>query len=710
MLVSGQLSSQWQATSGPVLRGIYGLDAFKGKYYACLGSGEIYTSSSPAFNWQEIYWTNGMTPSCGSDSQYFYISYVDGIIRTQDGLNWQKIDSIMGHVFCVDKNGILVTDVTIIGNDWYTLLYLSRDHGDTWIHKTIKGGYIYYTALRDTTILLGTPEGKMRISRDFGNTWIDTSVNIPGAWGFVGANANEDFFFLASAGDGIYRSSDAFTWEKVFNCPGVDICKNIGIQDSNICVVADTSVGLLFSKNNGTSWKTVTYDFKYHTRDDIYDNYLNLNYTDNNLILSTNGNGLFVLDTIKQSWIPISVGLSDISVHYLLDSDSALFAGCHWDFDMSVSTDTGRSWNALSEIGWSSSDEMDGMAVNSNMVYSVRGIDGENLGISKSTDYGKTWSQIFKFTTYYVYPIFALDSLICGCMPNGIKLSWDDGVTWTDYVPGAPHDTSTPHGPDLERISNSTDVHFTAFGGMGSELYAGTYRGSLFYSADKGHTWDTLSTPAIDSMITAISVTPTTIVIGTYGQGVFISFDHGQTWNQVNNGIQNFYILTLSVAGSALFVSTLSGTAYSSGDDGQHWQDITDGLAGTRINVICAAKGYLYAGTSGRGIWRRPISDAISAVEHQPENEIPFKFSLSQNYPNPFNPTTTIQFGLPKAENVEIRIVNILGQEVATLVHQYLPAGWHSVQWNASGCASGVYICEMRVGNYEFSKKLLLLR
>lgn len=88
----------------------------------------------------------------------------------------------------------------------------------------------------------------------------------------------------------------------------------------------------------------------------------------------------------------------------------------------------------------------------------------------------------------------------------------------------------------------------------------------------------------------------------------------------------------------------------------------------------------------------------------------PVTFSLLQNYPNPFNPSTTIKYDLPKDSRVSLKLFNIIGQEVATLVNEEQKAGYKSVEWNASGVASGVYFYRLNAGSYTSVKKLLLLK
>jgi hypothetical protein len=89
--------------------------------------------------------------------------------------------------------------------------------------------------------------------------------------------------------------------------------------------------------------------------------------------------------------------------------------------------------------------------------------------------------------------------------------------------------------------------------------------------------------------------------------------------------------------------------------------------------------------------------------------DLPKTFSLSQNFPNPFNPSTTIPFALPKAAYVALKIFDVLGKEVATLVSQNLNAGYYSVVWHAD-VPSGTYIYRLHAGEYVKSKKMVLVR
>jgi hypothetical protein len=100
--------------------------------------------------------------------------------------------------------------------------------------------------------------------------------------------------------------------------------------------------------------------------------------------------------------------------------------------------------------------------------------------------------------------------------------------------------------------------------------------------------------------------------------------------------------------------------------------------------------------------------EGVTSVPEQ--QQLPDDFCLFQNYPNPFNPSTTIEFALPKAAFVTLKVYNLLGEEVATLIAEQRSAGIHKICWNARGLASGVYLYRLEAGNFLQVKKLLLIR
>jgi hypothetical protein len=90
--------------------------------------------------------------------------------------------------------------------------------------------------------------------------------------------------------------------------------------------------------------------------------------------------------------------------------------------------------------------------------------------------------------------------------------------------------------------------------------------------------------------------------------------------------------------------------------------------------------------------------------------EVPREYSLQQNYPNPFNPSTTIRFELPHASRVSLKVYNLLGQEVVTLVDDEMQAGVYEVQFNAASLSSGMYVYRLRAGEYVATKRMILMK
>ena len=91
-------------------------------------------------------------------------------------------------------------------------------------------------------------------------------------------------------------------------------------------------------------------------------------------------------------------------------------------------------------------------------------------------------------------------------------------------------------------------------------------------------------------------------------------------------------------------------------------------------------------------------------------NTIPLEYSLQQNYPNPFNPTSTIVYGIPNNGIVTLRVYNLLGEVMATLVNEEKAAGTYDVEFSAAGLPSGIYFYKLQAGNFVESKKMILLK
>ena len=110
-----------------------------------------------------------------------------------------------------------------------------------------------------------------------------------------------------------------------------------------------------------------------------------------------------------------------------------------------------------------------------------------------------------------------------------------------------------------------------------------------------------------------------------------------------------------------------------------------------------------------------PKGEMLDIEAGKSETLVPDRYLLYQNYPNPFNPTTTIRYGLPERQDVEITIYNILGQRIRTFSYKNQPAGYHELLWDGRNShnitvATGVYIYRMKSADFVNSKKMLLIR
>ena len=149
----------------------------------------------------------------------------------------------------------------------------------------------------------------------------------------------------------------------------------------------------------------------------------------------------------------------------------------------------------------------------------------------------------------------------------------------------------------------------------------------------------------------------------------------------------------------------------TSTNNGANWKGVNTGLPiipGTGVSSFAISGTNLFAGTYTNGVWRRPLSEMIPTGVDERQEQIPYRFALEQNYPNPFNPTTVISYQLAMNSHVTLKVYDILGREVATLVNEEKLAGRYSVQWNAEGFASGMYFCRIQTRDYTSTIKLLL--
>ncbi len=316
---------------------------------------------------------------------------------------------------------------------------------------------------------------------------------------------------------------------------------------------------------------------------------------------------------------------------------------------------------------------------------------GTEDGVYKTTNNGSTWfvaGLAGKDTRAMV--IEADGTILAGTWGAGVYKSVDAGATWL---------------PVGQNFGNAA-VHALVRDANG-DLFCGTFDDGIYRSVDHAATWS--KTAISFRHIWSLGVTSTGILFaGTYGNGVYRSNDNGATWVRMSSGLSNGYIYAVTVdAGDNVYVSTWAGGVFASADMGVTWHPLGMGGFGVSSMVLNPQSNYLYVGTSNGALYM--INSIATGVEGESQ-VLPTEFMLMQNYPNPFNPATSISYALPKSEKVTLKVYDILGSEVATLVNEMQPAGNHVINFDARRLSSGVYFYRIQAGNFTQVKKMVLIR
>jgi hypothetical protein len=194
-------------------------------------------------------------------------------------------------------------------------------------------------------------------------------------------------------------------------------------------------------------------------------------------------------------------------------------------------------------------------------------------------------------------------------------------------------------------------------------------------------------------------------------KGIYRSIDGGESWLQEISKPSTVYGAVTVASDGRIFAGFSSygddnGVLISS-DNGETWVAENTGFTSSHVrSLVQSSHGFVFAGTY-HGVFR---SHAAITDVNSGEGNPPSSFYLSQNYPNPFNPSTTISFSLPHSAGVTLKVLNTLGEEVATLLSGEMETGTHLVQWDATGYPTGVYFYRLQTGTFLETRKLVLLK
>jgi hypothetical protein len=454
-----------------------------------------------------------------------------------------------------------------------------------------------------------------------------------------------------------------------------------------------------------------------------------INLSGTNLFVGTSGDGIFRSTNEGTNWTPVNTGLTNLYVNAFTVSGTNLFSGTEGN-GVFRSTNNGASWSATS-------------ALTDPYVYALAN-SGTNLfagadggGVYLSTNNGTSWTQVSSGLTNTRIRALTISgtNFFTGTFGGGVFLSTNNGTSWTPASTGL------------------TNTYVNAITVSGTNLFAST-EGGIFLSTNNGTTWTAASGGLTNTYTHAIADFGTNLFAGTE-DGVFLSTNNGTNWAQVSTGLTNTVIWALAVSGTYLFagsngngvwrrpldqiipVELISFTAFVSGNsvtlrwttatelnnlgfevqrsiENKDWNAIVfvggKGTTTSSQNYSCVDNSV----SLGKYFYRLKQIDFDGSFSFSDVIEVdlsvPTDFVLEQNYPNPFNPTTTIDFLIVKAEFVSLKVYNLLGNEVATLVNEEKSAGKYTINFNAASLSSGTYFYKIQAGSFIDTKKMIFLK
>lgn len=383
------------------------------------------------------------------------------------------------------------------------------------------------------------------------------------------------------------------------------------------------------------------------------------------------------------------------------------------------------SWNKVygGDGGWCAIDPTNNLVMYEEYVY---------LTIAKTTDGGNTWKGILSsssdssnFIAPFVISPSNPNTLYAGT--KKVLKTTNGGESWFST-----NNNQALNGTNISCIAVSYTSSDTAIAATGQRFEPIKFE--IFSTTNGGTTWTKSESPLPNRYPTdlAFDLTNSRIayaVFSGYGTShVYKSTDAGKTWSDISSDLPDIPTQSVCVDPlnpSDIYVGTDLGV-YRTLNGGINWEPWFDGMPYAMVLDV----GYspidrrIRAATFGNGVYQRKLGPKRTTSVEYVSNTLPQKFSLSQNYPNPFNPTTTFEFTVALAPtlnpspkgggeigaNVSLKIYDVTGKEVATLVDEFKSPGTYRAVWNASNFSSGLYFARMTAGQFTSTRKLLLMK
>ncbi|NOX18076.1 MAG: T9SS type A sorting domain-containing protein [Chlorobi bacterium] len=331
------------------------------------------------------------------------------------------------------------------------------------------------------------------------------------------------------------------------------------------------------------------------------------------------------------------------------------------------------------------------------------GITGD-ARIYKTSNAGTTWQRSDSAFGFFFASLktIELNFAYCSGTEGKIIKTTDQGLTWNHI--------------ETEIFKN------TRYGGLSVIDSISVFTNcddQLLKTTDGGNSWMEINIPNdIPRLwdVKFIDINYGWIVGGT--RSIFQTTNGGETWEDQSpaNSWDSFVSIDACDKNTAVTVSS-AGAVFWTTDGGEDWEEqVSQYSYGDLFKVQMLNE--LDAWAVGRdGLILKTTSGGITWIDNENNVDLPENYSLSQNYPNPFskssggNSATVIKFSIPNAGNVvSLKVYDVLGNEVATLVNKKLSAGEYEVKFDGSGLPSGVYYYRLQAGNFAETKKMIILK
>jgi photosystem II stability/assembly factor-like uncharacterized protein len=404
----------------------------------------------------------------------------------------------------------------------------------------------------------------------------------------------------------------------------------------------------------------------------------------------------------KNDWVQIFDGTGDFYARDIKISSSDPSIIYAAGSGVYRSTDRGVSWDSIGEYL-----EMIGVdPLNSDVVLGISSTPVLN-NIYRTTNGGKKWDYLLyhnpTYISFFVFDRSEPEAVYSALTQGKLNRSFDYGTTW-ENVNLPDH----PGGTLLYSLAISSDDP--------NLLYLSSIYG-VYKSTNRGEIWDSLSI-SINQNYNELYLDPVnsqTLYIVIRNKGVFKSTDGGKGWFEKNDGLINLNFssnvnLVINPKNTEEIYLAADSVLYQSINGGDKWNLMEPTPQMQKIYTIAldtSSGNRIFLGGNLPGIY---ALDLVTSVEEGREQKLPHAIGLYQNYPNPFNPTTRIEYQVSRTENVVLKIYDVLGREISTLVNEEKSPGNYQVEFNANGLSSGIYFYQLSAGNFISAKKMVVLK